>query len=121
MRTLIVDDEEDMRALIRASIRAANQGLSVAAEAASGEEAIDFCREHPPDAVVLDHRMPGLSGLETAERILADHPQQVIILFSAYLTDEIVRFASGLGIRECISKADFPKVPEALLRFRPAV
>ena len=66
MRVLIVDDEEDMRALVRATIEIANEGLTVAAEAPDGETAVDLVRTEHPEVVVLDHRMPGTSGLETA-------------------------------------------------------
>src|SRR3954452_6740164 len=72
MRVLIVDDEEDMRALVRATIEIANEGLTVAAEAPDGETAVDLVRTEHPEVVVLDHRMPGTSGLETARRILAE-------------------------------------------------
>src|SRR5205823_10373712 len=58
MRVLIVDDEEDMRALVRATIEVANAGLSVAGEAASGEAAVSTWREERPEVVVLDQRMP---------------------------------------------------------------
>src|SRR5947209_10065646 len=84
MRVLIVDDEEDMRALVRATIEIANEGLTVAAEAADGESAVDIVRAERPEVVVLDHRMPGISGLDTARRILAEHPEQAIVLFSSF-------------------------------------
>lgn len=115
-RTLIVDDEEDMRLLLRATIEAANQGLSVAGEAGGGEEGLAQWREHRPDIVLLDQRMPDLTGLEVAERILAEAPDQTIVLFSAYLDDTTRATALQLGVRECLSKSDFAKVPEVLWR-----
>lgn len=115
-RTLIVDDEEDMRILLRATIEAANQGLTVAGEAADGEEGLARWREDRPDIVLLDNRMPRLSGIEVAERILAEAPDQTIVLFSAYLDDATRAAAFDLGVRECLSKSDFAKVPEVLWR-----
>ena len=70
VRVLIVDDEDDMRALLRNLIEIANDGLSVAGEAADGHQAIHRWREAQPDVVVLDQRMPGVTGLETAFSIL---------------------------------------------------
>ena len=113
-RTLIVDDEEDMRVLLRATIEAANQGLQVAGEAGNGEEGIAQWREHRPEVVVIDQRMPGLSGLEVAERILAEHPEQHIVLFSAYLDEDTRDQAAKLGVRACLSKSDFSQIPEVL-------
>src|SRR4051812_30900540 len=72
VRVLIVDDEDDMRALIRSHIEIANHGLSVAGVASDGDEALRRWRQDRPDVVLLDQRMPGLSGLETAEVILRE-------------------------------------------------
>lgn len=85
LRVLIVDDEDDMRALLREMIQIANEGLSVAGEAVDGDEALRRWREDRPDVVLLDQRMPGLSGLETAERMLQESPNQAVVLFTAYL------------------------------------
>jgi DNA-binding NarL/FixJ family response regulator len=73
-----------------------------------------------PDTIVLDHRMPGTTGLQVAEQILAEHPEQPIILFSAYLDDELVARATAVGIRECISKDRYDDIPQALWRYGPA-
>ena len=119
-RALIVDDDEDMRFLLRVLIERANEGLQVAAEASGGDEAIARWREHQPDVIVLDQRMPGVTGLEVAEQILAEQPEQSIILFSAYFDDAVVSKAGELGIRACISKDDYDRIPDALWRYGPA-
>jgi two-component system chemotaxis response regulator CheY len=116
---LIVDDEEDMRALLRSTIEIANEGLRVAGEAVDGEDAVAQWREKRPEIVVLDQRMPGATGLEVAQQILSEHPDQTIILFSAYLDQEIVDAAARLGIRACMSKREISRVPEALWKYAP--
>ena len=114
VRALIVDDEADMRALMRATIRRANEGLMVAGEVTTGEEALVTWREERPDIVLLDHRMPGLSGLEVAERMLSEDPEQNIILFSAYLDDNVQRTANELGIKACLPKRDVRRLPDLM-------
>jgi two-component system chemotaxis response regulator CheY len=118
--TLIVDDELDMRTLVRFVIELDNHGLSVIGEAASGEEALDLWRSlNPPpipDVVILDNRMPGLSGIEVARRILAEEPTQALILYSAYLTDEVMAEAESIGIRACVSKNDLKSLPDTIRR-----
>jgi two-component system, chemotaxis family, chemotaxis protein CheY len=116
MRVLIVDDEEDMRALVRATIEVANEGLTVAAEAADGETAVSIVREQHPEVVVLDQRMPGVTGLETARRILDEHPEQAIVLFSAYLDGDVVRAAQRMGVRMCLAKDNIRQLPDILWR-----
>jgi CheY-like chemotaxis protein len=118
-RALIVDDEEDMRSLVRAVIEAANHGLTVAGEAGNGAEALERYYSDRPEVVVLDNRMPGMTGLEVAERILAEHPGQPIILFSAYVDEEMTAAAEKIGIGMCLAKSDYSQIPEALWRLAP--
>ena len=112
---MIVDDEEDMRFLLRVALEQAGD-TTVEAEGADGEEAVRLWREHRPDVVVIDQRMPRLTGLEAAEQILAEDPGQVVILFSAYLTEETRRAAADMGVRECVSKDDVLTIPEVVRR-----
>ncbi|MBV8160659.1 MAG: response regulator transcription factor [Acidimicrobiia bacterium] len=114
MRVLIVDDEEDMRALVRATIEIADKGLTVTAEAADGDTAVSIVNAERPGVVVLDHRMPGTTGLETARRILAEHPDQAIVLFSSYLDPDVLHTARRLGVRVCLAKDDIRQLPDVL-------
>jgi two-component system response regulator YesN len=114
LRALIVDDDVDMRFLVRMTIEVANHGLSVAGEASSGDEALRSIDSDRPGVVVLDYRMPGLSGLETAAAILENDPDQPIVLFSAYLDADTVESARKLGIRTCLAKTEVDRLPETL-------
>ena len=119
LRALIVDDDSDMRFLVRVTIEVANHGLEVAGEVDSGAAAIDAVERDRPEVIVLDNRMPGLTGIETARRILADHPEQSIILFSAYLDAETRAEAEAVGVRLCLEKNDVDRLPEALWQLAP--
>jgi CheY-like chemotaxis protein len=111
---LVVDDQDDMRLLVRTLITTENKGLSVDHEVSSGADAVEYLRDSEPTVVVLDHMMPGMTGLETARRILADRPEQPIVLFSAYLDERIVAEADAIGIRACVDKSDFRSVAAAV-------
>jgi CheY-like chemotaxis protein len=111
---LVVDDEEDMRVLVRSVITQANHGLVVESEAVDGVEAVERWRESKPDVIVLDQRMPRLSGLEAAEQILAENPEQFIVLFSAFINEGLRQKAETLGIRACVSKEHVFSLPETL-------
>lgn len=117
---MIVDDDEDMRFLLRAIIERANKGLQVAAEASGADEAMEQWRAVRPDVIVIDHRMPGTTGLQVATQILAEDAAQSIILFSAYLDDDLIATADAVGIRACISKDRYDEIPDALWRYGPA-
>ena len=80
---LIVDDEPDVRDVLR--LHCELQGFPVVAEAADGIEAVKLAELHQPTFVLLDYRMPGMDGEETATRIRAVHPDVKIIAFSGVL------------------------------------
>ena len=88
LTVLIVDDEPDMRLLAKAVLEAA--GLQVVGEATDGSEAVLRYRElNPPPmptVVLLDNRMPGMTGLEVATQVLSEAPDQLIVLFSDFLS-----------------------------------
>lgn len=111
---LIVDDELDMRMLVRVVVDMANHGLTIIGEAADGAEALRVWRdfdEPEPDVVILDNRMPYLSGLEVAEQILAERPSQIVLLYSAFLDDAVRARARELGIARCLSKDELSQIP----------
>lgn len=112
--TLIVDDEPDLRLLLRMGIELRNQGLFVAGEAATGADALEMLDEADPAVVVLDQMMPGMDGLETAARILARRPDQKIVLFSAFLDDEVQRRALERGVTMCVPKQRLRELPDML-------
>ena len=116
-RTLIVDDEPDVLALIALEIELANDGLTVAGTASSGEEAYAALEETQPDVIVLDYMMPDSNGLEVAAKILYDRPDQNIVLFSAFITPHTVSEARRLGIRECVLKDRMKELPDLLRKY----
>lgn len=111
---LIVDDQPDVRVLVRLTIEAANEGLHVVGEAADGIEALERWEQLQPDVVVLDHMMPRMTGLAAAEAIHRKRPDQPIVMFSAYLDDELQRRAEQVGVRCCIAKGEVSRLPRAM-------
>ena len=115
LRVLIVDDEEDMRALLKATLELADSHVLVAGEAVDGDDAVDKWREARPDVVILDQRMPRTSGLEAARRILAEDPDQAVVVLTAFPDRHVQAAAERLGVKGWMSKNDMRLLP-ALLR-----
>ena len=69
---VIADDQALVRGGFRLILKAA--GIDVVAEAANGAEAVDAVREHQPDVVLMDVRMPVMDGIEATRRILGAYP-----------------------------------------------
>ena len=78
---LIVDDEKDFREALCGRLRVRRFNV-LAAD--SGEAALRVLREHPVDVVVLDVRMPGMSGIATTRAIKHSYPLVEIILLTGH-------------------------------------
>jgi DNA-binding NarL/FixJ family response regulator len=81
VRVLVVDDVDLFRTGLSAALGAA--GFDICGEAGNAEGAVTAAESLLPDVVVLDILMPGLSGLEVVEKILAVSPSSRIILLTA--------------------------------------
>ena len=114
IRTLIVDDQDDIRFLLRTLIDLADDGLKVVAEASNGTEALAQAKECNPVVIVLDEMMPEMSGLETARRLLASRPSQIMVLCSAYLDEKVRELAREAGIKACLAKDRVHDLPELI-------
>ena len=85
---LVIDDDPDVREFIVATLE--ELGYRVR-EAADGEQGLAAMEREPADLIVLDFVMPGLSGAEVANRILAERPDQAILFVSGYSETEAVK------------------------------
>lgn len=114
---VIVDDAADMRVLVRMVLEAAPDGFEVVAEAADGDEALDVALgmlPDDPDILILDNRMPRMSGVEVASEIRTRAPDQVIVLFSAHLDDAVRAQAEAAGVTLCVGKESIHELPGLL-------
>jgi CheY-like chemotaxis protein len=116
-RTLIVDDDADIRMLVRLGIERASGGMEVAGEADNGPDAIQRWRETDPDVILLDHQMPGMTGMEVARHILSERPDQAIIMFTAFTGSAELRSAAEHGVRAVLDKREWASVPDVIKSF----
>jgi CheY-like chemotaxis protein len=111
MKLLIVDDDADIRLMLR--IRLQGEGWETE-EAVSGHEALEMLGvSQAYDAIVLDYRMPGLTGLELARNLREDGLTLPIFICSAYLNPEIEEEAHALGV-PTVNKADLDLLVELI-------
>ncbi len=95
-KIIIVDDEPITRMDIRGMLEA--EHYEVVGEAADGIEAIHMCKQHVPDLVIMDIRMPMLDGLKASKKILDEKLAKAIILLSAYSDKENIEKAKNYGV-----------------------
>ncbi|MDK2123976.1 LytR/AlgR family response regulator transcription factor [Parachitinimonas caeni] len=86
-KILIAEDEPLMRERLSAMLRELWPEAQIVVEAENGNDAWDGFLEHEPDVVFLDIRMPGLSGLEVAERIGTNAHQVFVTAYDQYAVD----------------------------------
>ncbi|NJN45588.1 MAG: response regulator [Candidatus Competibacteraceae bacterium] len=82
--TLIVDDSKSARLVLTRMLK--SMDLSVDA-VASGEEALDYLATHRPDAIFMDHTMPGMTGLQTVKAV-RENPELTNIPIAMYTSKE---------------------------------
>ena len=96
IRILCVDDHPVVRGGLEQFIEE-QQGLTVVATAATGEEALDLYRQHRPDVTLMDLQLPGISGLEAIRVIRSEDEQARIIVLTMYQGDEDIARALDAG------------------------
>ena len=122
-RVVIAEDE----ALIRLDLKEMleEEGFTVVAEAANGEDAVRLAEQHRPDLVVLDVKMPRLDGISAAEQIAAARIAPVVML-TAFSQPELVERARAAGAMAYVvkpfTKADLlPAIAMATSRYDEVV
>jgi two-component system invasion response regulator UvrY len=103
---LIVDDQMPFRAVARTVI-GMTAGFEVAAEAESGEDAVTQVDANPPDLVLMDINLPGISGIDATCQILEKHPGVAVILLSTYSEADLPDDARDCGALAYVHKEDF--------------
>jgi CheY-like chemotaxis protein len=104
IRVMVVDDTDHVRRMLTSMLSL--DGYEVVGEVASGPAALEAVVAADPDIVVIDYKMPGMDGLDTARGIRQRRPDQVMILYTAYIDEALEKAAADAGISLCIGKVD---------------
>lgn len=113
MKIIIIDDDPFVCASLK-TILQADPEISVTATGTSGEEAVKLYREDPPDILLMDIQMKGITGLEAGEQILKEDPQAKLLFLTTFSDDEYIRKALQLGAKGYLIKQDIEAIAPAL-------
>jgi two-component system, sensor histidine kinase and response regulator len=119
LRVLVVDDEAGMRSGVERALKNFSVSLPdsngeyrfVVAQADSGEKALAIIRADRPDLLLLDHKLPGLSGLEVLEQIAGRNDDLLTVMITAYASLQTAITATKRGAFDFLAK---PFTPEEL-------
>ncbi len=118
MISVLVADDHELFVEGLALLVGTMPGYEVVGVAHDGFEAVELARRFKPDVVLMDARMPGLSGAEATARVLAVHPHTAVVMVTMFADDEslfhalragatgyVVKGASLAGLRRAIEAA----------------
>lgn len=96
IRVLLVDDHLMVRRGLTTFLRAYDD-LSLAGEAATGEEAVRLCAETQPDVVLMDMMLPGMDGATAIRAIRAHNPHIQVLALTSFKEGDLIREALEAG------------------------
>lgn len=105
IRIILADDHQMFRHALGALLERKN-GISVVAEASSGDELLEIARRVPADMVCIDIAMPGLNGIETTRRLMTIQPGIKVIGLSAFSDRQFVMDMLNAGATGYVTKAE---------------
>lgn len=104
VRVLLVDDTEHVREMLAQMLLL--DGFDVVGKAPSGAEAIAMVQTCDPDIVIMDYKMPSMDGITATRLIRSTAPTLPVILYTAYLDDDLERQARAAGVSACLGKIE---------------
>ncbi|OLF16652.1 response regulator [Actinophytocola xanthii] len=110
--TIVVADDHEVVRTGYAALLDTQPDFAVAGTASDGDEAVALCREHRPDVVLMDVRMPRMDGIEATRR-LADGPRVLILTtfdLDEYVYDALRAGASGFLLKDVTAERLFDAV-----------
>lgn len=112
---LVVDDSKSARFMLRKMLGKINLTADLAE---SGEEAIDYLKDNQPDAIFMDHMMPGMNGLEAVQRIRENPHTSVIpvIMYTSQDGEEYKKNVISCGVTGILAKPASPDNLSAMVR-----
>ena len=124
LRVLVTDDELGMRLGVSRTLRdflvrvpdVNDEVAFTVAEAETGEQALEMIEREPPDILLLDYKMPGISGLEVLDRLSGKHGEMLTIMITAYASIETAVTATKRGAYDFLAKPFTPDELKSTIR-----
>ncbi len=122
VRVLVVDDQRPFR-MAAAAVLKRMPDFELVGQSETGEDAVAAAEALRPDLVLMDVRLPGISGIEAAGRVAATTPSSVVVLCSTYARDDLPFGLDAPGIAGYLHKEELraPALRELWARLGPTV
>jgi DNA-binding NarL/FixJ family response regulator len=103
IRVLLVEDNDVFRQALILLLEL-QEGIEVAAAVSEGSSAVAAYREHRPDVVVMDFRLPGMDGVETTLALVEEHPGVAVVCLTASASPRELDALMAAGAVDCLRK-----------------
>jgi two-component system invasion response regulator UvrY len=103
IRIVLIEDNEVFRQALRVMLELGDE-IEIAAEAGEGERAVELCRQHEPDVILLDYRLPGMDGVQVAQRVRAECPRVAVVVLTAAAQEREIEALLENGAVACVRK-----------------
>lgn len=103
VRVAIIEDNDVFREALE-MLLGLQPGLEVVASASDGDDAGALCREHSPDVVLMDYRLPGLDGVQATRQLLEACPEVAVVGLTASANQSEVDALFAAGAVACLTK-----------------
>lgn len=113
-RILLVEDNTFFREFLKETMHLRLPSVDIL-EAANGEEAMQKIETHSPEAIFMDLRLPGESGLELTRKIKTQHPNMIVVILTNYDLPEYRDAAYQSGADHFVSKDSFMDMISSIL------
>lgn len=110
---LLVDDEDDLRDVLRLRLEADGR-FEIVGESNNGQQALDLAEQLEPDVIILDLLMPGLDGRDVLPSLVAMVPSSMIVVFSAVPSSKAEQQTTALGAFAYLEKTEIRNIADRL-------
>ena len=103
VRIVLVEDNEGFREML-AVVLGMRPDVEIVAAVGDGAEAVPACREHAPDVILMDYRLPGLDGVQATRAVREACPSAAVVCLAASLEPGELEALREAGASACLSK-----------------
>ena len=103
IRVLLVEDNDVFRQALILLLEL-QDGIEVAGAISEGNAAVESYREHRPDVVVMDFRLPGMDGVETTLALVNEYPEVSVVCLTASASPRELDALRAAGAVDCLRK-----------------
>ena len=115
IRVLLVEDHDVFRQALILLLEL-QDGIEVAGAVSEGNAALGAYREHRPDVVVMDFRLPGMDGVEATLELVREHPEVAVVCLTASASPRELDALMAAGAVDCLRKDEELDVIVAAIR-----